>query len=79
MIYSVETRGMIRQIAYHQMSKEDLMMQLNRISYSEPFDVARIWMLDLIRNIGQMSDVGFKAFLEECLSEQCVGGKDVTI
>lgn len=68
MIYSSESQELIRQMAFHRMSKEELMRQLNGISYSNPYDLARIWLSDLEQEIGQMSDREFAAFLEECLS-----------
>ncbi len=68
MIYSNETRELICQIAYHRMPKDELMIQLNGISYSAPYDLARTWLSGLEQEIGRMSEREFAAFLGECLS-----------
>ncbi len=63
-----EVRCLMQQIAFHKMGKDDLLDFLMDLSWLDP--LSSLWIVDLIQNVAQMTDIEFEMFLDQTLSSE---------
>ncbi len=65
---SKEVRCLMQQIAFIKISKDDFLDLLMELSCSEPYQLSKLFIIDLIQSVEKMTDHEFESFLNQTLS-----------